>query len=586
MNLKLVLNSKQHQYTPPLIWLILCIITTITFSLLLGYTRGYDLQHYHYYNGFAFWTHRLLLDYRPAGLHNYFNPVLDTLNFLLIDHFSPAITITVISFIQGITYYAAMSIGFLFFKRLQINKPALWAFLFSINGLWAITITRQLGAFNNDLVDSVFILFGLQLWFISLYQFKDHQHLSYFKIFIAGILFGIAVGLKLTMGLFAIALFFMAICSPLVWQHWKTLFCLAIGCALGFIITNGWWALFLYQHFHNPVFPFFNKLFHSSQWPNINSLDPNFKIKNKLLIPILPLLFNTKFAFIGTNATLDFRYTLSYTALILLFSRQYYYRIKQPYSKDWKIDPVIFQFILFSLSSFIIWSLTFFIYRYLCPLTLLTPILFIICLHYLIKPILNSFKIAYLILIITTTQQLNYKVNLDQILPMRIKLPVTITQHKRALVLMSNIFIWNHLIRSFPPHWRFVNATKAIEAPYQGNNFIINYPPKPSIIKHFTQWAHQNRAPIYLMTSLKIVKKTSLSPKHTTLLNSYIRKTNLITKRFLSQYHFKKNGRCINLLDKTWKTKNTYFYTRSFGITRTPLLCPITQTEPPENKTT
>ena len=120
-----------------------------------------------------------------------------------------------------------MSIGFLFFKRLQINKPALWAFLFSINGLWAITITRQLGAFNNDLVDSVFILFGLQLWFISLYQFKDHQHLSYFKIFIAGILFGIAVGLKLTMGLFAIALFFMAICSPLVWQHWKTLFCVS-----------------------------------------------------------------------------------------------------------------------------------------------------------------------------------------------------------------------------------------------------------------------------------------------------------------------------------------------------------------------
>ena len=577
--MSIALNKKQHQHFPPLIWLILCIITTIAFSLLLGYVRGYDLQHYHYYNGFAFWTNRLLIDYRPAGLHSYFNPLLDTLNFLLIDHFTPAITITVIAFIQGITYYAAMSIGFLFFKRLGIKQPALWAFLFSINGLWAMTITRQLGAFNNDLVNSVFILLGLQLWFISLYQFKDYQHLSHFKIFIAGILFGIAVGLKLTMTIFAIALVLTVLSSPMVQQHFRCLFYLIMGCVIGFIITDGWWALFLYQHFHNPVFPFFNKVFHSSQWPNINSYDPHFKIKNKTLIPILPLLLNTSLINVTINFSIDYRYTLTYITLILLLCKQFYLRIKKPDSIHLKIDPVIFQFILFSIYSFIIWALIFFIYRYLCPLTLVTPILLLICLYYLIKPISNIIKIGLLLLIITTTHLPTYHIDLNKNAPMKIKLPNTITQHKHALVLMSNIFIWNHLIRSFPPQWRFINATKAIGAPYRGINFIINYPPKPAIMKHFIQWAHQNHAPIYLMISKKIIVKKILNQKWFNILKSYIHQNNLITTNFLNQYHFKKTGHCFNLLEKLRKQKNTYFYLSPNAITRIPLLCPIIQTK-------
>ncbi|MFM0629584.1 hypothetical protein [Paraburkholderia xenovorans] len=43
----------------------------------LGQDRNWDGFNYHQYNGFALLHHKLLMDFAPAGMQTYFNPVPD-----------------------------------------------------------------------------------------------------------------------------------------------------------------------------------------------------------------------------------------------------------------------------------------------------------------------------------------------------------------------------------------------------------------------------------------------------------------------------------------------------------------------------
>ena len=51
-------------------------------SLFLGQDLNFDLQNYHFYNGFAFLSSRLDTDIAPAGLQTYFNPFVDVFHYL------------------------------------------------------------------------------------------------------------------------------------------------------------------------------------------------------------------------------------------------------------------------------------------------------------------------------------------------------------------------------------------------------------------------------------------------------------------------------------------------------------------------
>ena len=84
-------------------------------SSLLRFEIFTDLINYHYYNGFSFLNNRLTYDVAPAGFHSFFNPLADTVTYLLVRTLNdrPAV------------YFAltGLSFGILLFVCFKINPP-------------------------------------------------------------------------------------------------------------------------------------------------------------------------------------------------------------------------------------------------------------------------------------------------------------------------------------------------------------------------------------------------------------------------------------------------------------------------------
>ncbi len=81
---------------------------------------------------------------------------------------------------------------------------------------------------------------------------------------IAGCLLGGATGLKLTNATFAIGAPFFLLTGPTPsWRRVADLVRLTLGGFFGFLLVAGDWHFQLWQHFHNPLFPYYNNIFHS-----------------------------------------------------------------------------------------------------------------------------------------------------------------------------------------------------------------------------------------------------------------------------------------------------------------------------------
>ena len=66
-------------------------------SLRLGKDANWDLFNYHFYNAYSFLQGRLTLDFAPAGLQTYLNPILD-IPFFIMANSLPAMNV---GFIMG-----------------------------------------------------------------------------------------------------------------------------------------------------------------------------------------------------------------------------------------------------------------------------------------------------------------------------------------------------------------------------------------------------------------------------------------------------------------------------------------------------
>ena len=91
-------------------------ILTGLVSLHLGQDLNWDLQNYHYYNGYAFLHGNIDQDFLAAGIQSYFNPFLDVMNYLMIAHFPAKLTGFLLGAIQGINFYLLWILASSFIK--------------------------------------------------------------------------------------------------------------------------------------------------------------------------------------------------------------------------------------------------------------------------------------------------------------------------------------------------------------------------------------------------------------------------------------------------------------------------------------
>jgi hypothetical protein len=136
------------------------------------------------------------------------------------------------------------------------------ASIMAIAGLGAPLAFAEIGSTMGDLTLSVPTLAGVLVALRSVAH--PERRLATRGLVVAGLLFGVAAGLKYTFGLACLAAAGALLAGPprglsraaaLAW--------LAAGGVPGFLVTAGPWMACLHTRFGSPLFPFFNGLFRS-----------------------------------------------------------------------------------------------------------------------------------------------------------------------------------------------------------------------------------------------------------------------------------------------------------------------------------
>ncbi len=92
----------------------------------------------------------------------------------------------------------------------------------------------------------------------------------------AGLLAGVAVGAKLTMAPFVVALVVAVGCLAVARRTVVPLLWLAVGGVVGVAATGGWWFYTVWRATGSPTFPYYNAVFKSPWWGPDNFRDTRF----------------------------------------------------------------------------------------------------------------------------------------------------------------------------------------------------------------------------------------------------------------------------------------------------------------------
>lgn len=338
-------------------------------SSFLKHEWSWDFINYHYYNAFAFLNNRLTYDIAPASVNTFFNPLLDLPLWFYIQSFNE--NANLIYALQGIwgglMLFVFYKIYRLFFKLENLVSYVVLtlSLLLTLSGE---AVFSQFGASSNEIPVAFLLLWGLYILF-KMIKFPETQTLK--KFFIAGLIMGLALGLKQTVVVYCIASGLMLmICHQYLNKPFKSIFLFALGGFLGYIILNGWFMWQYWKLYANPFFPFLNGVFHSPYFDDFNYRDTRYLPPLKYFF-IYPILWYFKGYTIREVPFFDFRLTVIYITLIGIFVWLAYKKRVKDFFEKYPLDAA---FYVFMALGFLIWMAMFSILRY----TAVLEVLFII----------------------------------------------------------------------------------------------------------------------------------------------------------------------------------------------------------------
>jgi hypothetical protein len=244
-----------------------CTIASLLINYFLGKDMASDTLSYHLYAGFSAIHDRFAQDYFPAGPQSYFNPyVYVPLYFLVSSDLSSLEISSVLAIVHSVmlwlTYELAVSVCPWedTHKRLMFGLCAVGFAL--INPI----LLQQIGSTFADITTGELVLGG---WLLLALAVRTP---STARVICAGLLCGIATGLKLTNAVHAIAAFAILIMLPLTLTgRIRQGLAYGISLGLGVAAAAAPWSYRLEQRFGNPLFPLMNNIFRSPEFPTGSS---------------------------------------------------------------------------------------------------------------------------------------------------------------------------------------------------------------------------------------------------------------------------------------------------------------------------
>ncbi|WP_305804326.1 glycosyltransferase 87 family protein [Stenotrophomonas sp. YIM B06876] len=339
-------------------------------SLWLGQDANWDLRNYHLYNGYAVLEGRLAQDLAPAQMQSYFSPVLDVLHYLMMVRLPAPLAGFAFGVLHGLAFLPVSAIAWLALQG-QAYRSGL-APLLGLAGLCTGAFLSELGGSMADNTTALFVLGSL---FLVLWAQAQPQTALRRVLWIsgaAGALLGIAVALKLTNAIYALALAIAVIgAAGAPWRRLATLAVLAGVALLTAAVLAGWWYWQVWQAFGNPLFPQFNTLFQAPLAAPVSVADTRWLPTSVWEHLAWPLLFTFQPRRISEISLSQCLWVVLYLAALLALWRVLW----RPRAAAVVFAPAMRSVVLFFLVAYLLWQAAFSIHRYLVVLELLAPLL-------------------------------------------------------------------------------------------------------------------------------------------------------------------------------------------------------------------
>jgi hypothetical protein len=344
----------------------------VAFGAGISYSQGQDINfdqmNYHYYAPFAYETQRLGLDVAPAQvMHSFFSPFVYLPFYYMVRTLPPRMVGLGLGAMHGLNLWLVFIIARIVARRLP--QPARWpatlaAVVMSGAGPMAIS---ELGTSMADLLISLPVLAGLALLLRA--RFADGRMApTVMVIGLAGAFVGAAASLKLTAASYAMGLL---VASAVGWTTWRhrliALLAAGGGIGIGFVAVGGYWYLLMWRRFGNPVFPYFNTIFRSPDFPSGKALFDAHYIPHSILQALSYPFLWTQIQETTTEAPFrDIRFVLLIVLGVIALGSRLLMRGRSRAATE----PLERRLLVFIVVAFCVWIDVWSIQRYLVPLEL------------------------------------------------------------------------------------------------------------------------------------------------------------------------------------------------------------------------
>ncbi len=362
--------------------LLFCVILFGTTAVFLGQDNNWDLRDYHFYNGYALiHFHLLTQNIMPAMVQTYINPFFDVLNYLAIAIQNPPITKFLLGSFSGLCCFFTYKIAIALFTNLPTKQQIVYALLAVIIGATGSLSIGLIGTTTNDTKMTLLIL--VSLYFLIKAMSSEKPSSEEWYLILAGLLIGLNVALKLPAFCYAIGLSIgLLFAKRWCLRHFYHFVMFTICIVLGFLLANGYWMYFLNHHFDNPLFPYYNTLFHSPYAPLKTYKDPNFYQQHLFTLPFY--IAKGEATSVSDAPLQDLRLAILYVAVIIFLIKSLYQKLIIRNSivstsigdrRPWLLITCT------AIVSYLVWFYNFSIYRYVLPIELIIGVFFtyIIC---------------------------------------------------------------------------------------------------------------------------------------------------------------------------------------------------------------
>jgi hypothetical protein len=448
-------GDLHHWVVPVAIVALVAVCAALTAS-----DADWDLRNYHAYNAHALLSGRFWSDIAPAQLQTFYSPFLDIITSAVREALNdaPVLRNVVLSLPQGVA--AALA----FRLTLRVLPAALpghaWLAL-------AATLCSAAGAAGyptlatamSDALPGACILAGLLL-------LTGDGAVAGRRMLLAGVLFGIAGGLKLTTMPYCLAGAVAVFAAP---RHAGGSRLSGVGAFVlgglvaGALVGGPWWLL-MYRHFGNPLLPYMNQMFRSPFVEPLPFTDTRFFPHGIAMALAYPFYWATQPRALASELPVrDARFAIAMIALAAVVVRALWRRGAASPSNNRAATMLT----VFFAVTFVLWEAQFSVLRYLATLELLTGAMVLVALRPLLMRPATRVPVALGFLALSSVvQAMTIYPDWGRMaapLPMRVSLPTTVEQN--AMVVLLDGAPMAYLADLLPATVRLVGANNNLIQP-------------------------------------------------------------------------------------------------------------------------